>query len=72
MGGLFLPIINGVNEGLFVIIGICLFTCFAGSDVWLRDSLISGIPNNRIIFYVIAFSSIFVLVMKYSPLIPVW
>lgn len=64
VGGLFLPIVNGVNEGLFLIIGICLLTFFSGSDVWVRDSLIKDLPNNKLVFYLLAVSSIFVLIMK--------
>ena len=64
VGGLFLPIVNGVNEGLFLIIGICLLTFFAGSDVWIRHSIISDVPNNKLVFYLLAVSSVFVLIMK--------
>lgn len=64
MGGLYLPIVNAVNEGVFLIIGICLFTGFAGSDVWLKDSIFKGVPNNVIIFYVLVIATLPVLLMK--------
>lgn len=64
VGGLFLPIINAVNEGVFLIIGICLFTGIVGSDFWLKDSVISGTSNNIIMFYVMIASGVPVLLMK--------
>ena len=64
VGGLFLPLINGVNEGLFLIIGICLFTFFVGSDFWRKQTILSGVNNNTIFFYVLVVSAVFTVLMK--------
>lgn len=64
VGGLFLPVINAVNEGVFLIISICIFTGIVGSDFWLKDSLIKGTSNNVLVFYALILSGSVVLLMK--------
>lgn len=64
MGGLFLPIINSVNEGVFIIIGLCLFNGIIGSDVWLKESFIPGLKYNILMFYLTVLAGAPMLAMK--------
>lgn len=65
VGGLFLPIINGVNEGLWLVIGVLVMTFIFGDDIWVKDTLIGGLPNNLLLFYLLVFAGLFTLFMKY-------
>lgn len=62
--GLYLPIMNGPNEGLWTVICFCVFTFLVGPEFWPKDSLISGLPNNRIAFGLLVISSLVPILMK--------
>ena len=64
VGGLFLPIINGVNEGLMLVIAICLWSYFAPPNWWHTDSFITGFAYVDILFWILTVSAVGVLVMK--------
>lgn len=64
VGGLFLPIINAVNEGVFIIIGLCLFSGIVGSDIWIKESFIPGVNYNILMFYLTVIGGVPMLCMK--------
>ena len=66
VGGLFLPIFNGPNEGIFIVMAILLLTGFSGdyATFWLKESFINGLAWNEFLFYVVTIVGTFTLIMK--------
>lgn len=63
--GLFLPIVNAVNEGILIVIIICLTSFFSigsdGNTIWVKESLIKGMKWNEVLFIVLTASTAFTL-----------
>lgn len=63
--GLFLPIINSVNEGLWTVIAVCVISFFSiddkGNTMWIKESFISGFEWRELLFYFLAASTVFTL-----------
>jgi ethanolaminephosphotransferase len=64
VGGLFLPIINGVNEGLMLVIAICIGTFFAPQNWWNTNSFISGFTWNDLLFWFLTIGAVGTIIMK--------
>lgn len=64
LDGLFLPIINGANEIVFAAIGLCIFTFFKGYSFWQQKTIIPGLTNSLIVFYILIIGSILQVFIK--------
>lgn len=66
-----LPLINGVNEGALLVVGVFFFTAFAGQDFWLTNIHGNGFFRyNQIMLYSgLALSSVYLLIRYILKLI---
>ena len=63
--GLFLPIFNGPNEGILMVIVICFIAGIFGSEIF-NTEIYSGIKINQIFFFITALSTVGALLMQYN------